>query len=259
MSLVVYIGRFSSIFFVAIRDTMPIRVQKQTHSRKSGIHKTTSRKLRRSSVHPFGKTLPPFGQVTEQVLRRHFERMVFSPVWGIVDYINTQTTQYEIGIYLRGYNDLTYDPHSIFAPVGGKIHTMSYASTEFMRVLKHKMLIDGSIRSKRSPKRHTHYNKEVAYPRGTLLLKTREKKNGILTVKIGRITFMVEVGHRYITKSLALYQKSKDIVFAGQHIGDILIGSYCVLHIPCQCKLFIREGDNVKGGVNSNPLACLSA
>ena len=181
--------------------------------------------------------------------------MVFSPVCGVVDYIDAQPSRYEIGVYLRGYNDVSYDPHSIFAPIGGSIRTLSFQSKAFMRMLKHSMLIDASIRSKNSPKRRTHYRKDVAYPPGTTLLKTRERKNGVLTVTIGRVTFAVEVGHRYITKSLALYQKRHDDVFAGQHLGDILIGSYCVLYLPRTCKLFVREGDNLKGGVSGNPLA----
>lgn len=236
---------------------------KKAHTRRRlpSKQRASLRKPRAFSglAHRVGTTLQPFAHVSERMMQRQFARMVFSPVCGVVDYVDAQPSQYEIGVYLRGYNDVTYDPHSIFAPVGGTIRKLSYQSKAFMRMLKHSMLIDASIRSKHSPKRRTNYHKDVAYPPGTLLIKTRERKNGVLTVKIGRVTFAVEVGHRYITKSLALYQRTRDVVFAGQHIGDILIGSYCVLKLPRPCELFIREGDNLKGGVSSNPLARLAA
>lgn len=236
---------------------MPSSVQKRTRSRQP-VTRNKTRRTEQAAKHSVGNTLQPFAHVTEAMLHREFKHMVFSPVWGVVDYICRRNSNYEIGIYLRGYNDLTYDPHSIFAPISGTIRALSYASTAFTRVLKHKVLIDASIRSNRSPVKQTHYYKEIEYPRGTQLLKTREKKNGILTVKIGCISFNVEVGHRYITKSLALYTHSNDVVLAGQHLGDILIGSYCVLQLPRTCELFVREGDNVIGGVHSNPLARLS-
>ena len=86
--------------------------------------------------HSIGRTHPPFAHVSKDMIQRHFDCMVFSPVYGVVDYIDVHPSRYEIGVYLRGYNDVTYDPHSIFAPLSGTIQELSYQSKSFMRMLR---------------------------------------------------------------------------------------------------------------------------
>jgi hypothetical protein len=183
------------------------------------------------------------------------DKLIFSPVWGIVDYIKKTKTTTEIGIYLRGYNDVFYDPHSFFAPISGKINELTFKSGDFTRKFKHNMLINASITSERSMQKKEHYHKSVVYKDGIQLYKSHEKKNGKLKIKMKNIEFILEVGHRYIAKSLALYNNIGDNILCGQHVGDILIGSYCIIKINKPCKIHVDIGYNVKGGISTNPIA----
>jgi hypothetical protein len=186
---------------------------------------------------------------------KKYKKLIFSPVWGIVDYIKETKNIYEIGIYLRGYNDVFYDPHSIFSPIESKIKNLNYTSGEFTRKFKHKMLINSSIKSQRSEKKEDHYHKSISYKDGIQLYKSHEKKNGKMKFKMNKIEFIVEVGHRYIAKSLAIYNNIGDNVKCGQHLGDILIGSYCVVKIQKPCKIHVKVGYNLRGGISTNPIA----
>ena len=89
----------------------------------------------------------------------------------------------------------------------------------------------------------------------TILYKSHEKKNGKMKFKMNKIEFIVEVGHRYIAKSLAIYNNIGDNVKCGQHLGDILIGSYCVVKIQKPCKIHVKVGYNLRGGISTNPIA----
>ena len=67
----------------------------------------------------------------------------------------------------------------------------------------------------------------------------------------------IEVCHKYITKNLVLHLKNNEYVLTGQHIGNILIGSYCIIKINNHCKLHIDVNYNVKGGISPNPIASI--
>ena len=56
-------------------------------------------------------------------------------------------------------------------------------------------------------------------------------------------------------KSLAIYNNVGDHVKCGQHLGDILIGSYCVVKIQKPCKIHVKVGYNLRGGISTNPIA----
>ena len=182
-------------------------------------------------------------------------KLIFSPVHGIIDYIKKSKNKTEIGIYIRGYNDVYYDPHSFYSPISNSIDDIIYKPGEFTRKFKHKILLNSSIKSSRSEIKSEHYYKKIKFPKDSTIYKSSEKKNGKLIIKMKNIEFTIEVGHKYITKSLVLYSKNNEYVLTGQHIGDILIGSYCIIKINNPCKLHIDIGYNVKGGISPNPIA----
>lgn len=202
-----------------------------------------------------GINMKEYSVYKKQEFNKRYKKLIFSPVWGIIDYIKEKKDIYEIGIYLRGYNDVFYDPHSIFSPIDTKIKDLVFTSGDFIRKFKHKMLINSSIQSARSEKREDHYYKSIIYKDGIQLYKSHEKKNGRLKFKMNKIEFIVEVGHKYITKSLAIYNNVGDNVKCGQHLGDILIGSYCIVKIQKPCKIHVTVGYNVRGGISTNPIA----
>ena len=100
-----------------------------------------------------GINMKEYSVYKKQEFNKRYKKLIFSPVWGIVDYIKETKNMYEIGIYLRGYNDVFYDPHSIFSPIDTKIKDLVFTSGDFIRKFKHKMLINSSIQSARSEKR----------------------------------------------------------------------------------------------------------
>lgn len=204
-----------------------------------------------------GTDLKPFAIYSKTDLIKFKNKLIFSPVWGIVDYIKQNQTNTEIGIYLRGYNDIFYDPHSVYAPITGIINNISFAPSDFIRKFKHRILINSSIRSSKSIIVDKPYNKEIKYKDNITLYKSHEKKNGKLNINMKNITFTLEVGNKYIAKSIALYNYKSDYVYTGQQIGDILIGSYCIIKIKKKCKLHINVGQNIIGGVCTNPIATL--
>ena len=53
-------------------------------------------------------------------------KLIFSPVYGIVDYIKKSKNKTEIGIYIRGYNDVYYDPSSFYSPISNSIDDIIY-------------------------------------------------------------------------------------------------------------------------------------
>lgn len=64
-----------------------------------------------------GNNTKDFSKVDKTNLIQNFTtNYIFSPVWGIVDYINNKNKYFELGIYIRGYNDIYYDPHGIYSP-----------------------------------------------------------------------------------------------------------------------------------------------
>jgi hypothetical protein len=197
---------------------------------------------------------PPYDNSAFQAYKNN---LIFSPVCGIIDSITELENKYKVGIYIRGYNDVYYDAHSIFSPVTGKINTLTYKPGHFTRELKHKMLIDPTIASACSTKTNSSYYKELSFVPGSQLYKSHDDKSGKLKIKMKNINFIVEVGKHYITKNVVMYNKEKDYVLAGEHIGDILIGSYCILYIKKPCQLHIKEGDNVKGGISTIPIATI--
>ena len=202
-----------------------------------------------------GKNTKDFSKVDKINLIQNFTtNYIFSPVWGIVDYINNKNKYYEIGIYIRGYNDIYYDPHGIYSPTTGKILDFLYSNKKFNRKFKHKILIDPDIHSKRSELISEPEYKYIKISKRGEIYKTKEEKNGILTIKMDNIKMNIEVGHSYITKSLALYKKLNHTAIVGEQLGDILIGSYCVINIKKPMKLLIQVGDNVKGGISPNPI-----
>ena len=175
-------------------------------------------------------------------------------MWGIVDFINETKKYYKIGIYIRGYNDVFFDPHGIFSPITGKILDISYSKKRFKRVFKHKILIDPTITSNRSKLIKEPTYKLINFGEKTEIYKTKENKEGILKIIMKNIEFTIEVGKGYITKSLALYNNIGNTVITGQQLGDILIGSYSEIKIKKPVKLFIEIGDNLIGGVSPNPI-----
>ena len=202
-----------------------------------------------------GINLKQFSVYSKNKIKKKKKNLIFSPVWGIIDYIKENKNNYEIGVYIRGYNDIFYDPHSIFSPITGIINDLTFKPGDFTRKFKHKMLINSTIKSKRSIKKDDHYHKLVDYKKGMQIYKSHEKKNGRMKIKMNNIEFIIEVGNRYIAKSLSLYNNKNDDVIVGQHIGDILIGSYCIIKIKKPCKIHIEVGYNIRGGISTNPIA----
>jgi hypothetical protein len=135
---------------------------------------------------------------------------VYSPMSGVIDVIDRQANT--IGIYIRGYNDKKQDDHVIHSPIRGTLVALNPYEGKIKRNLG---------------------------PELSLEFKSEQDKRGRLEFvlanrRVGTVAFAVEVGAGYITDTVRTVADLQvgQAVSAHQHLGDIIIGSYCYVTLP---------------------------
>lgn len=148
---------------------------------------------------------------------------IYSPVFGVIN----QRSQNQIGIYIRGPYDEKEDPHSIFSPITGLLKSITYTNIK-------------PIKS---------------------IYKAEEDKLAELNLEfeiVGvTINVKIYVGKGYVTDTVKLFVNPNTEVVAGQYIGQILIGSYCILESSIPIYNQYEIGTEVQGGISLYPIGQL--
>lgn len=164
--------------------------------------------------------------------------VLYSPVWGLLDKLNVVESNglkwINFGIYLRGPYDEYENQHAIFAPVNDVVSDILFTKME----------------------KTIQTNRKYLGTKGVYVAKQNKKGKLTMVFQESRIRIDVYVGEGYVTDVLELFIEKGERVVAGQHIGEILVGSYCEIFVPYSgvSEKYIEEGSEVKGGVNLQPL-----
>jgi len=138
---------------------------------------------------------------------------ILAPTFGIVESVVDEI----ICIYI----DVS-DNHSIYAPIDGIVSEIK--------------TFDGLVSERK----------------GNTIFTSQKNRRGhvrfSIDSRIPRLYFRVEVGKGYVTDRIRYWVSVGDLINAGQIIGEIILGSRSMIHVPAGSEVLVNKGRDLIGG-----------